>query len=547
MNYNFLINPLYKLFAKTRTKDDLEKEEQSLKNSVSTSENEFISRSKNQFVNSGEITTQFVNFDQLFNSKHDKILKLRLMEDFPEISDALDTVSDESIVKNADGNILSLVIKDEEDLPSNIVKQVREESDYLLEEVFNVKERAWPLMKRFLVEGEIYLEKILNDKKDSIIGLKVIPPFKITPFYQSNVIKGFIHGTIEKERSIVEGDVNLNPQQVAYINWGEYINGDITDPKSYLYSSMKTYNQLKNLEDSLIVYRLTRSIEKRVFNIETGQMPTGKAREFINKLINTYKKNTLYDPGTGTIQSSQHLMSLNEDFWFTQQDGKGSKVETLQSGMNLGELKDIDYFLKKLYKTLKMPRSRWEDGNSLFGSGKGGEITREEIKFDNFIDRIHSRFKKLFLDCLLTQLKLKGIDEKYINVRLYDYQFSKANYFADYKEMELIETKFGILNNIFPLIWSPSNPNGIFDQEFILKKYFKMSEEDYLENQELLDAKRDDAMDDHLETQEDLTSIKFGVADMAKEKKEKEKEADGKGGNLKGKPFKKSKKAKSDE
>lgn len=521
--YNFLVNPFSKFFKNLRTKEDVEQEEQTLKNSVSTSEDELISRQKDQFVRDGDIVTQYINFDQIFVSKKEKIQRFREMEDFPEISDALDVVCDEAIVKNVDGDIVSLVIKDEEDIPSKIVKQIREESDYILEEVFKVRERAWPLMKRFLVEGEIFLEKILNDDKDSIIGLKVIPPFKIVPFYQSNIIKGYIHGTFDKDKGLAEGDINLRPEQIAYVNWGEYINGDITDPKSYLHAAMRTYNQLKNLEDSLIVYRLTRAIEKRIFNIEVGQMPTGKAREFINKLINQYRKNTVYDPSSGQLKNTQHLMSLNEDFWFAQQDGKGSKVETLQSGMNLGELKDVDYFLKKLYKTLKMPRSRWEDSNSLFNSGKGGEISREEIKFDNFIDRIHGRFKKLFIDCLLTQLKLKKIDEEYLNASLFDYNFSKSNYFADYKEMELIETKFGILNNIFPLIWSPGNPNGIFDREFVLKKYFKMSDEDYLENQKLMDEKRDADMADHLETQDDLAQIQFGVKDMAAEKKAKEK------------------------
>lgn len=523
MEYNFLINPFSKVFKNVRTKEDVEQEEQVLKNSVSTSEDELISRQKDQFLRDGDIVTQYINFDQIFASKKDKIQKLREMEDFPEISDALDVVCDEAVVKNVDGDVVTLMIKDEENISSKIVKQVRDESDFIVNEIFKIKERGWPLMKRFLVEGEVFLEKILNDEKDSIIGLKLIPPFRIVPFYQSNIVKGYIHGTFDKKNTLKEGDINFRPEQIAYINWGEYINGDIVDPKSYLYSAMRTYNQLKNLEDSLIVYRLTRAIEKRIFNIEVGQMPTGKAREFINKLINQYKKNTVYDPVSGQLQNTQHLMSLNEDFWFAQQDGKGSKVDTLQSGMNLGELKDVDYFLKKLYKTLKMPRSRWEDSNSLFNSGKGGEISREEIKFDNFIDRIHNRFKKLFVDCLLTQLKLKGIDEQYINASLYDYNFSKSNYFADYKEMELIEAKFGILNNIFPLIWSPSNPQGIFDQEFVLKKYFKMSDEDFLENKKLLDSKRDEAMDDHLETQNDLTQIQFGVKDMVQDKKENEK------------------------
>ncbi len=491
-NENFLVNPLSKFFKSLIPKAQKDTEEDLLNNSTTTSEDQLYSLLKygqNAGKATGYVNNQ-ISFDQVFRSKADKIKKFREMEDFPEINDALDIVSDEAIVKDVDGNIVNFHIDDEEEFPSNIIDQIKEESDYLIKNVFKVQKRGWQLFRRFLVEGEIYLEKIPNKEKDSIIGLKVMPAFKTIPIYDSNIIKGFVHETIDPDKQYTADDIKLNSNQVAYVCWDGYINGDITDPKSYLWSSIRTYNQLKNLEDSLIVYRLSRALEKRVFNVEIGQMPPGKAREFINKLINQYKKNTGYDPVSGQINSQQNLMSFNEDFWFDQRDGKGSSVTTLQSGMNLGELRDIDYFAKKLYQTLKLPKSWWSDDKSPFGNGKNGEISREEIKFDMFVERIQARFSDLFIDVLITQLKLKGVDEEWLDPGKFHYKFTKANYFAEFQSFSLEETKLALLSNSSGLVYSPMNAQGMLSSEYVLKKIYKMTDEEFIENQKLLQSEK---------------------------------------------------------
>lgn len=526
MYYNFFISPIEGFFKKLTSKQDIEEEKAIDKNSIAVSEDELIAKLKGTGTQDGGIVNNYIQFEQVFQTKEQKIAKFREMEDYPEISDALDIVSDEAIIEDAEGKIISLNIKDEENLPKRDVKRIREESDYLLQNVFKIKERGWPVFRRFLSEGEVYLEKILDDKKQNIAALKIIPPFRITPIYESSIIKNYIHGTLKKDSNGVytEDNAVMDRNHIAYINWGEYVRGDITDPKSYLWSAIRPYNQLKNLEDALIVYRLSRAIEKRVFNIEVGQMPTGKAREYLSKMINQYKKVMNYNPNTGNVEQSQNLMSFNEDFWFTQNNGAGSKVETLQSGMNLGELKDVEYFLKKLYKTLKMPRSRWEDNNSLFGSGKNGEISREELKFTKFVERIQGRFKKLFVDCLITQLKLKNFPEEFLDPNLYEYRFSKANFFDEYQKLELLESKLGLMNTAFPLIWNPSNPQGVFDQEWALKKFFGLSDEEYLENKELLDSKKEEIMQDHYEDKLQNAEIEANVSEKVFKKKNKEKE-----------------------
>jgi capsid assembly protein Gp20 len=491
-NYNFLINPFKGLFKSLVPPEQKKKDDEAIYNSVTTSEDDLYNLQRGQSRNGGYVNTQ-ISFDQVFNNKAEKIKKYRDMADFPEINDALDICCDEAIVKDSDGVVASLNITEEDDFPSDVLDKIYEESEYLIKNVFKIQKRGWGLFRKFLTEGEVFLEKIPNKSRDGISSLKVMPAFRSVPIYESNIIRGFVHGTIDPEKQYTLADIKLLPNQVAYTCWDDYINGDITDPKSYLHAALRTYNQLRSLEDSLIVYRLSRALEKRVFNVEVGQMPPNKAREFINKLINQYKKNNTYNPETGVINQTQNLMSFNEDFWFDQHDGKGSSVTTLQSGMNLGKLEDIELFRKKMYITLKLPKSRWDESSSPFGNGKNGEISREEIKFDLFVERIQSRFSDLFTDVLITHLKMKGVDDEYLDPGKFHYSFTKANYFAVFKELELSETQAALMNNYMTLIYSPMNPNGIYSSEYVLKKILKMTDQEFDENKKLLEqAKKSD-------------------------------------------------------
>lgn len=482
MSFLQFFNPFSKVFSDNR-EIVADKEEQLNKNSLATTEDNFVNM---QFVDTkAEFTRSLYTSEQSFYDKKTKIAKYREMSEYPEISDSIDNICDEAIVNDSEGNIGKLKILKE--IPVNVKKQIEREFNYIQNDVLNLRERGWDLFKKWLIESELYLEKVISKEGNNkrIIGMQVIPAFTIIPHYNGSLVEKYTH---TKYSNNTESLIEFEPNQVSYINYGNY-GKNVQDTQGYLHPVIKIYNSLRNLEDALIIYRLTRAVEKRVFNIEVGNLPHGKVSEIINKHVNRYKKNLSFDSNTGTVNSNQNIMAMTEDFWFERRNGSGSSVDTLQGGMNLGELTDVSYFLKKLYKTLKLPRSRWEENSGMFNGGKSGEISREEIKFDRFIGRLQNRFKKIIFDFFFEQLAFSGVDPKYINQELYDFEFTKANYFAEYKELELLENKGSILNMLSPYIASDSNPLGLFDKEFLLKKYFGMSEKDYEENQKLIEAK----------------------------------------------------------
>ncbi|HON83947.1 MAG TPA: portal protein, partial [Caldisericia bacterium] len=205
--------------------------------------------------------------------------------------------------------------------------------------------------------------------------------------------------------------------------------------------------EVESDEHNFIVNNITvhncRAPERRVWNIAVGRMPKGKAEEYIKGMIQRYKKRIIYDPETGAMNSTQNIQALTEDFWFAKNEsGEGTTVETIGGGMNLGELEDVNYFLKKLYKILKLPRSRWDDSAGVnYSSGKSGDILREELKFTRFVERLQKRFSYIIMSSFMTLLKIKGIDEKYIDEGMFNIKFNSSNLFKEYKEMEINESR----------------------------------------------------------------------------------------------------------
>lgn len=486
----FTINPLYKFFDGLFGRNDEKFKKELIDNSYATSEEEFRVAQFNtatSYYGAANHDSNFINFDQVLRNKKQKIDKFREMMDFPEISDALDKVCDEAIVEDENGVIIRLNIKNEEELSESDIEKLLDVSNHISEHVIRVRDNLWRICRRYLVEGEVFLEKILANDKSKLIGVKLIPAYLIMPNYKSNIIENFLHVTIDKNGDQTLSDKGFDFNQISYVHWDDYINGDITNPKSYLYAAMRVFNILKMMEDSVAVYRVTRSSEHRVFNIEVGTMPPQKSQAYIEKLKLDLKKKNTWNPNDNTMGQIKNAMNVTEDFYFESRDGKGSKVEMLQSGMNIGKLEDVDYFLKKLYKSLKMPKSRWSDEPSMFGSGKNGQIEREEIDFTNFVKRIQNRLKRIFMDLFITELKLRGFKEEFLNPDNYDFQFSKSNFFAEYKNLEMLETKLAIVNMAFPLIYNPNtNPTGPLAMKYVIKEIFKMTDEEFKKNEEML-------------------------------------------------------------
>ena len=494
-NTNFLTNPFSEIFKKLLPKDSDIEEKAIKQNAVTKNTNDYDIDGynyKTQLDNSYQASNfyhsiDYITFNEIITDKKSKIKKYREMSFFPEISDSLDNICDDAIVQNKDGEIVSLNIE-EEKFKHKDIKKIKEISEKVISQIVKFNKNGWELFRKFMVDSELFLEKVLDKDKKHIIALKVIPAFNIIPIYENGIITKYLYsptGTFDSKTNSY-----MEKNQVIYVHYKQY-GKDLTDVRGYLESAIRPYNQLRNMEDCLVVYRLARATERRVFNVEVGQMPTGKVQQFLERQKQAWKKNVTYDPATGYVNTNANVNSLTEDFWFSSRDGKGSSVTTLQSGMNLGEIKDVEYTLKKLYKTLKLPKSRWDDTaqGTIIGA-KSQETTREEIKFANYVKRNQDNFKEILIDVLITELKAEGVDEEYLDPDFFNYEFVQSNLFADEKDAALLETKFNLLTMASPYIYSPNNPIGMISREYALRYIFKMSDEEYDRNMELIEKEK---------------------------------------------------------
>lgn len=448
-----------------------------------------------------EQNVSYVDFQPLLRSKKIRIAKYREMSGYPEISDAIYNVINDAVVADDRGKIVKFEIKphDKSVVPDNIYKRIDGIFNKLVDVLLNFDENGEYYFKKWFVESELYLEKVL-DKSGNLIGFKVLPAFTMLPIYGKDGSK------IEKFLQIVEDDiiygstfdandgtknhVVFEANQVVYINYGrDNIGINRADVRGYLDPVIRPYNQLKGIENAIVVYRIVRAPERRVWNIYTGKMAPGKAEEFIQGLIKKYKSKNVYDTATGAINSSVNTQAATEDFWFSRDaSGNGTTVDTVGGNMSLGDIEDMNYFLKKLYKSLKIPSSRWQEpGQNQYSGGRMGEVTREEIKFARFVERLHRVFKYIILDPLIMMLSDAGIDPKYYKNGALNIIFTKSNFFKEFMKMDLLDNRFTLLANAAAYIWSPENSDdGYFSREFVLKNYFQMNDEEYKENLELL-------------------------------------------------------------
>ena len=504
----FLFNPFAKFFGKGREEEE-KIEKQEIKNSQGVSQEEIELA---QFVNydyqsnfGNTMTFVGIQFEQYFGSKRGRIQKYRQMARYPICNDALNQITDDAIVDNPEGDILSLEITEE--IPEHIEDEIRKIWKYLNYNVFMFNERGWDLFRKWLIEAELYIELILNDVGNDIIGIKILPAHTMMPIYEENKINAYAQTNANiplNTNNSIQGNVDyaktsnytentntttFDKDQVAYVNYGDY--GDtFLDVRGFLESAVRPFNQLNNMEDAVVVNKIVRAPQRRIWNIYTGRMPKGKADEFVKQLANRYKKKMIYDPSTGAMNSAQNVQSLTEDYWFTRDiNGNGTTVDSIGGENSFSEMDDVKYFQENLYKSLMLPRSRWEDpSTSMYASGKSGEIQREEIKFARFVERLQRRFKYIILDPFLTILRLRGIDERYINQNIFNVQFTKSNLFKEYKEMEIMESRLAVLASTSEFIYNPTeNPTGFFAPEFALRRMFLMSESEWNWNKELLD------------------------------------------------------------
>jgi len=404
-------------------------------------------------------------------AKNDRelILKYREAAQQGEADAAIDDIVNEAIVSDEGSTPVGLIM-DDLDQPDKIKDMIRSEFEHVCN-LLNLNWYAHDIFKRWYVDGRIYFHKIIDEAnpKEGLIDIRPIDSTKIRKIRE--IIKDkdpktgteLITGTDEYfifEKGGIGNVTNhasatglkISKDSIAYVTSG-LLDPSRTQVHSYLHKSMKPINQLRMMEDALVIYRLSRAPERRIFYIDVGNLPKGKAEAYLQGIMNRYRNKMVYDATTGEMKDDKAHMSMLEDFWLPRREGgRGTEITTLPGGENLGQIDDIVYFQKKVYKSLVVPYSRLNpEDNAMVSLGRASETTREELKFQKLINRLRKKFSYLFIDLLQTQLILKGVvtQEEWEDMRQYiNVDYISDSYFAEMKNAELLRERIGTLREV---------------------------------------------------------------------------------------------------
>jgi len=416
----------------------------------------------------------------------DLIKKYREIALYPECDSAIEDIVNEAIVSDENDECVE-VITDNLEYSDKVKKLIRAEFDNITK-LLNFNVNAHETFRKWYIDGRLFYHVIVDEKNPAsgIKELRPIDPLKIRkvrqviedkdPVTGAKLIKG--HNEFYVFQDTIAGKTNqglkINKDAIIYVTSGMI---DQTSKKvlSYLYKAIKPVNQLRMMEDSLVIYRLARAPERRIFYIDVGNLPKGKAEGYLRDIMARYKNKIVYDANTGEIKDDRKHMAMLEDFWLPRREGgKGTEITTLPGGENLGQIADIEYFQKKLYKSLNVPMSRLQENQS-FMLGRAQEISRDELKFSKFVQRLRRRFADLLLQALRTQLILKGIitKEDWDNMKegiIVD--FMKDNYFAELKEGEVLRERMNTLQLVDPYV------GKYYSEKWVRKNILFQSEEE---------------------------------------------------------------------
>jgi hypothetical protein len=422
----------------------------------------------------------------------------------PEIESAIDDIINEAIVQNDNGKSIRIVMDDLKQ-PEKIKRAIEEEFSIVLR-LLNYQNMATDTFRRFYVDGRLFYHIILDEKNPTqgIKALRYIDPRKIRKVREikkdkdtgtsvdvvQTVNEYYIYNDkVTSGSSSSYGPVGVRIAKDAIIN----VNSGLMDSRravvlSYLHKAIKPLNQLRMIEDATVIYRISRAPERRIFYIDVGNLPKLKAEQYLRDIMVKYKNKLVYDAQTGEIRDDRKHLSMMEDFWLPRREGgKGTEITTLPGGQNLGELEDVKYFEKKLYKSLNVPVSRLDPNQSGFSLGRVGEISRDEVKFGKFVDRQRQKFSEIFDQALRVQCVLKGIctaeefDEFKENIY---YDFIKDNNFAELKEAELVRERLSLLGSVDPYV------GRYYSMEWIQRNVLRLTDEDIKLMQDQIDAEK---------------------------------------------------------
>ncbi len=421
----------------------------------------------------------------LDKDKGRRLQDYRRMAAYAELADALDEICDECLVTDGDGNIVNIQLRG--NYSKTIQDTITSEFRSFIE-IYDLENSGWEKFRQLLIDGEMFYENIIKDGRENlgILGLISIPSELVNPVYhnvQNELLKGFLlqKPIVGPTQSINSEDQNelmfLQKAQVSYIHSGMW-NEFKTIRLPFIENAKRAYRQLSLIEDSIVIYRLVRAPERLVFKVFTGNMPAPKAEAHIKGLMMKYWSKKTFNSANGQVANVYDPQSMLDAYWFpVDQQGKGTDVSTLPSGGALGEIKDLNYFLTKLYNSLKVPASRFLQDGVVFSDGK--EITRDELRFARFIMRLQAQFAVGIKETFITHLKLKGLWHNYkLKDQAIKIRFNEPTSFMAMRNQELLALKF---NN-----YNTATQSEAMSKSYAQKYYLNMSSEQMTENREWL-------------------------------------------------------------
>lgn len=434
----------------------------------------------------------------------DLIYKYRDIASQPECDAAIEDIINESIVGDNDEAPINLIL-DKLEISDKIKESVKNEFETILK-LLNFNSYAHDIFRKWYVDGRLPYHIIIDNKspKNGIKELRYIDPTKLRkvkeveeeqdPKTGAKIIKKeeeYFLFQDTKMSSAGQG-LKIHPDAICYATSG-MLSPDRKRILSYLHKAIKPVNQLRMMEDSLVIYRISRAPERRIFYIDVGNLPKGKAEEYLKGIMSQYRNKLVYDAKTGDIKDDRKHMSMMEDFFLPRREGgRGTEISTLPGGENLGQIDDIVYFQRRLYKSLNVPISRLEQEQQ-FTLGRSTEISRDEIKFKKFIDRLRKRFTDMFNQLLRTQLVLKGIitQQDWEDWKTYiAYDFIEDNYFSELKESEMMRERFEMLGTV------DEYAGKYVSIEWIAKNVLKMDEDSMKEMEDQIKAEKESGAQD---------------------------------------------------
>ena len=455
----------------------------------------------------------YVDIEGVYRTEFDLLRRYREMSLHPEVDSAIEDIVNEAIVSDSDDSPVKIELSNL-NASDGIKKKIREEFKTILD-LLDFDKKCHEIYRNWYIDGRLYYHKVIDLKKpqEGIQELRYIDAMKMRYVRKTKKDKSnpnvLVRKNTEDPMDYVFPEVEEYFMYTPKLQYPNQAAGGMNDAKgvkiakdaiayctsglvdrnkgstlSYLHKAIKSLNQLRMIEDSLVIYRLSRAPERRIFYIDVGNLPKQKAEQYLRDVMSRYRNKLVYDAGTGEIRDDKKFMSMLEDFWLPRREGgRGTEISTQPGGQNLGEITDIDYFKKKLYQSLNVPPSRM-DGDSGFNLGRSSEILRDELKFTKFVGRLRKRFSNMFNDMLKTQLILKNIctpeDWETMSEHI-QYDFLYDNHFSELKETELMTERLNMVATAEPYV------GKYFSQDYLRRKILRQTDEEIIEQDKLID------------------------------------------------------------